>query len=98
MPIMQEDKEEVRLMNQMILYSKCMTTRDQQVNEKAACKRVAAEAERHTVEEMEQRRKAALAELEVRAWLVGWLAPGSMPNAPHAVQVGLWGAEVAGMQ
>jgi len=62
---LQEEKEEIRRMNQMILHSKCMAARDLQVAEKAATHVQAAEEERRVVEEMEARRKAALAELEV---------------------------------
>ncbi|KAI7840290.1 hypothetical protein COHA_006072 [Chlorella ohadii] len=61
-----EEKEEIRRMNQMILHSKCMAARDLQVAEKAATHVQAAEEERRVVEEMEARRKAALAELEER--------------------------------
>ena len=67
----QEEKEEVKQMNQMIQFSKCMATRDQQVAEKAAAKAVAAQEERRVVEEMEQRRQAALEELEVGLGGVG---------------------------
>lgn len=66
-PILQEEKEEIRRMNQMILHSKCMAARDLQVAEKATAHVQAAEEERRVVEEMEARRKAALAELEVGA-------------------------------
>lgn len=66
-PPPQEEKDEVKRMSQMILHSKCMATRDVQVAEKAAARVQAAAEERVVVEEMEARRKAALAELEVGA-------------------------------
>ncbi len=69
-------------MNQMILHSKCMAARDQQVGEKQAAKRAAAAEEKLVVQEMEERRKAGLQEQEVRgcrAWgasakAVAWLS------------------------
>jgi hypothetical protein len=54
-------------MNQMILHSKCMAARDQQVDEKARGRQAAAAEERRVVQEMEARRQAGLAELEVGA-------------------------------
>lgn len=66
----QEEKEEVRLMNQMVLHSKCMAARDQQVGEKQSLKRAAAEEEKLVVKEMEERRKAAVQALEVCG--LGW--------------------------
>lgn len=63
----QEEKEEIRRMNQFILHSKCMAARDMQVAEKATAHMQAEEEERRVVDEMEARRKAALAELEVGA-------------------------------
>ena len=70
-PIPQEDKEEVRLMNQMVLHSKCMAARDEQRSEKVAAKGAAAAEEARIVAQMEARRKAGLAELEVRAAVKG---------------------------
>ncbi|PSC68396.1 flagella associated [Micractinium conductrix] len=61
-----EDKEEVRLMNQMVLHSKCMAARDEQRSEKVAAKGAAAAEEARIVAQMEARRKAGLAELEER--------------------------------
>jgi hypothetical protein len=63
--LLQEEKDEVKQMNQMILHSKCMAARDQQVDEKARGRQAAAAEERRVVQEMEARRQAGLAELEV---------------------------------
>lgn len=52
-------------MNQMIHFSKCMATRDQQVAEKAAAKQAVAAEDARVAVDMEQRRQAGLKELEV---------------------------------
>jgi ATP/maltotriose-dependent transcriptional regulator MalT len=76
----QGEKEEVKLMNQMIQFGKVMATRDQQVAQKEAAKRSAAEDERRVVEEMEQRGRAELEELEVSCHTGGQRDAGCEPS------------------
>ncbi|KAL4855002.1 Cilia- and flagella-associated protein 45 [Chlorella vulgaris] len=64
--VLLEEKEEVKQMNQMIHFSKCMATRDQQVAEKAAAKQAVAAEDARVAADMEQRRQAGLKELEER--------------------------------